>query len=194
MCGLLFWSLEFLHYAGRHLVFESQNRTIYDQEAGAPQHTLLYVCFTLNGITVYKMNIMLCLRRPEAKDRDRELIRKRFNVAVNQVRSRVLFSYAYITSDFNVKPEPATISQALQAFFFIALRKRKEPPCNMSIQTHICKTLWEVNWRWPIKHVSNWAAGEIELLSERFSNLRSTTECQRRTPNDSSAQLWPRSP
>lgn len=141
MCGLLFWSLEFLHYAGRHLVFESQNRTIYDQEAGAPQHTLLYVCFTLNGITVYKMNIMLCLRRPEAKDRDRELIRKRFNVAINQVRSRVLFSYAYITSDFNVKPEPATISQALQAFFYSAEEKKRTTMQHVDSNSHLQNTM-----------------------------------------------------
>lgn len=99
---------------------------------------------------------MLCWRRPEAKDRDRELIRKRFNVATNQVRSRVLFSYAYITSDFNVKPEPATISQALQAFFFYSAEEKKR-----TTMQHVDSN----------SHLQNTMTGELMLTDQTRQQL-----------------------
>ena len=47
---------------------------------------------------------MLCWRRLETTDWDHQLIRKVFTEVINQVISGVIFSYAYVKSDFFLKP------------------------------------------------------------------------------------------
>ena len=60
------------------------------------KNILLYacfiVCFTLNNIMIYKMNIMPRLRRLERRDWDHTLVRKLFTEVINQVRRRFSFS------------------------------------------------------------------------------------------------------
>lgn len=72
-------------------------------------HTLKYtVCLLNNGTMIYNMSISLCWRRPNTGDRDYKLIKKPFTDVTNQVKSRVIFSYAYIKPSF-FKPGPLVI-------------------------------------------------------------------------------------
>lgn len=51
-----------------------------------------FTYFTLIGSIIYKINIMLFLRRFETSDWDYKLIRKLLSEVLNQVRSEVIFS------------------------------------------------------------------------------------------------------
>lgn len=60
------------------------------------------IYFTLNGTTVYKRSIMLYWRRLQTIYWDHKLKKKTLIEVADQVRSRRLFSQAFIQSDFFV--------------------------------------------------------------------------------------------
>ena len=74
------------------------------------------ITFTLYETIIYILNIMLYWRRPETNIWDHKLIRKLFIEFINQVRSRVIFSYAYMQLNFFLKPAAVTKNAGVRHF------------------------------------------------------------------------------
>lgn len=72
------------------------------------EHRRLVIHKVATPWSIYNMSISLCWRRPNTGDRDYKLIKKLFTDVTNQVKSRVIFSYAYIKPSF-FKPGPLVI-------------------------------------------------------------------------------------
>ena len=113
------------------------------------------------GPFVYNLSIILCWRR--TRDSDHKFIKKRFTEVTEQVRSRVIVSWAYIQSDLFLKPAetpPSIFSPNVQRRQFtkkvlIRRRRRKQLYLEKKAKTHslppesnfsINQTPWDWSW------------------------------------------------